>query len=290
MAAPTPPKAMSSRLLTMKFMQRAAASTPTTPTASPKNEEQSAKRRKVSHESTADAPVDLMVNQQAVQAAIDEGERKREEAIVKHAAELGDARWVLDVPDSSFNSLYRVKKPLNVVQVGYAHIDSPDVTENDEDSLGDSLEKGHLFRRYNMEDKKKVSAKSTKSDASSDDDDEDEDSASDSDSSEDGGPGRKSYGGKQSPSTPRPEIHRKRSAERERARELAEKRRKKEIKLNSPKPRPGGGGLSSISSGGGISSGSRQGQPGPGAASPSFKCHGCGKPGHALKSCPNKRR
>ncbi|KAK7969330.1 hypothetical protein PG996_002233 [Apiospora saccharicola] len=284
MAAPTPPKAMSSRLLTMKFMQRAAASAPTTPTASPKNDEQSSKRRKVSHESTADAPVDIMVNQQAVQAAIDEGEKKREEAIVKHAAELGDARWVLDVPDSSFNSLYQVKKPLNVVQVGYAHIDSPDVAENDDDSLGDSLERGHLFRRYNMEDKKKVSTKSNKSDASSDDD---EDSASDSDSSEDDGPGRKSYGGKQSPNTPRPEINRKRSAERERARELAEKRRKKEIKLNSPKPRLGGGGLSSISSGGGISSGSRQGQPG--AASPSFKCHGCGKIGHALKSCPNKR-
>lgn len=156
MAAPTPPKAMSSRLLTMKFMQRAAASAPATPKASPKNEEQSSKRRKVSHEAAADAPVDFMVNQQAVQAAIDEGEKKREEAIVKHAAELGDARWVLDVPDSPFNSLYRVKKPLNVVQVGYAHIDSPDVAENDEDTLGDSLEKGHLFRRYNMEDKKKV--------------------------------------------------------------------------------------------------------------------------------------
>ncbi|KAK8042124.1 zinc knuckle [Apiospora rasikravindrae] len=283
MAAPTPPKAMSSRLLTMKFMQRAAASAPTTPTASPKSEEQSSKRRKVSHESTANAPVDFMVNQQAVQAAIDEGEKKREEAIVKHAAELGDARWVLDVPDSPFNSLYQVKKPLNVVQVGYAQIDSPDATEHDTDSVGDSLEKGHLFRRYNM-DKKKVPAESSKSNESSDDDDDndDEDSASDADSSEDDGPGRKSYGGQNSPATPR--IPSKRSAEREKARELAEKRRKKEVKLNSAKP----AGLSSISSGGGISSGSRQGQPG--AASPSFKCHNCGKPGHSFKSCPNKRR
>ncbi|KAK8048652.1 hypothetical protein PG994_010382 [Apiospora phragmitis] len=262
MAAPTPPKAMSSRLLTMKFMQRAAASAPTTPTASPKSEEQSSKRRKVSHESTATAPVDLMVNQQAVQAAIDEGEKKREEAIVKHAAELGDARWVLDIPDSPFNSLYQVKKPLNVVQVGYAQIDSPDATENDTDSLGDSLEKGHLFRRYNM-DKKKAPTASSNSNASSDDDDDDEDSASDADSSEDEGAGRKSYGGQKSPSTPRPEIPSKRSAEREKARELAGKRRKKEVKLNSAKPRPGGASLTSISSGGGISSGSRQGQSGP---------------------------
>ncbi|KAK6842611.1 hypothetical protein PG995_001631 [Apiospora arundinis] len=284
MAAPTPPKAMSSRLLTMKFMQRAAASAPTTPTASPKGEEQSSKRRKVSHESTANAPVDFMVNQQAVQAAIDEGEKKREEAIVKHAAELGDARWVLDVPDSPFNSLYQVKAPLNVVQVGYAQIDSPDATEHDTDSLGDSLEKGHLLRRYNM-DKKTVKAESSDSDASSDDDGQD--SGSDDDSSEDDGPGRKSYGSQKSPATPRPEIQSKRSAEREKARELAEKRRKKEVKLNSTKPRPGAG-LASISSGGGISSGARQGQPA--AGSPSFKCHNCGKAGHSFKSCPNKRR
>ncbi|KAK8114076.1 zinc finger domain protein [Apiospora kogelbergensis] len=155
MSAPTPPKAMSSRLLTMKFMQRAAASAPSPPATSPKGEEQSLKRRKVSHESIANAPVDVMVNQQAIQAAIDEGEKKREEAIVKHAAELGDARWVLDVPESPINSPRQVKAPLNVVQVGYAQIDFPDATEHDTDSPGDSFEKGHLLRRYNM-DKKTV--------------------------------------------------------------------------------------------------------------------------------------
>lgn len=149
MATPTPPKSMSSRLLTMKFMQRAAASAPT-PT-SPSNEDQSSKRRKVSHGTSADIGVDSLVDQQAIQAAIDEGEKKREEALVKHAADSGDARWVLDVPPNVPGLGGNAQTPLNVVQVGYAQIDSVDASDQDADSLGTS----QPFRRYNMKDKKK---------------------------------------------------------------------------------------------------------------------------------------
>lgn len=154
MAAPTPPKSMSSRLLTMKFMQRAAASAPAP--ASPSTEDQSSKRRKLSHGTSADASVDSLVDQQAIQAAIDEGERKREEALVKNAADSGDARWVLDVPYNVPGLGGHAQTPLNVVQVGYAQIDSVDASGQD----ADALDTPHPFRRYNMKDKKKDKVRS----------------------------------------------------------------------------------------------------------------------------------
>lgn len=157
MATPTPPKSMSSRLLTMKFMQRAAASVPT-PT-SPSHEDQSSKRRKLSHGTSADAGVNSLVDQQAIQAAIDEGEKKREEALVKHAADSGDARWVLDVPHNVPGLGGHAQKPLNVVQVGFAQIDSLDASGESVDSL----DTPPPFRRYNMKDKKKDKVRFQKS-------------------------------------------------------------------------------------------------------------------------------
>ena len=149
MATPTPPKSMSSRLLSMKFIQRAAASAPT-PT-SPSNEDQSSKRRKLSHGTSANAGVESLVDQQAIQAAIDEGERKREEALVKHAADSGDARWVLNIPHNVPGLGGHAHTPLNVVQVGYAQIDSVDSSGQG----ADSLDTPQPVRRYNMKDKKK---------------------------------------------------------------------------------------------------------------------------------------
>lgn len=93
------------------------------------------------------------MDQQAIQAAIDEGERKREEALVKHAAELGDARWVLNVPNTS-SSGTTLQKPLQVVQIGYAQIDSPDSSEDHEDTAEDSHHAVQPIRRYNMGKKK----------------------------------------------------------------------------------------------------------------------------------------
>jgi hypothetical protein len=150
MAAQTTPKGMSSRLLTMKFMQRAAASTPSSPASNagtPKNEESSSKRRKISHVPSASEEVDSLVDRQAVQAAIDEGERKREEALAKHAAELGDARWVLDVQADKSSSGASAQRPLQVVQVGFAQIDSPNVSGDYSDSDEDTAPQ---IRRYNM--------------------------------------------------------------------------------------------------------------------------------------------
>ncbi|OTB08610.1 hypothetical protein M426DRAFT_7348 [Hypoxylon sp. CI-4A] len=276
MAAPTPPKSMSSRLLTMKFMQRAAASPSSSP-ATPHSDEQSSKRRKVSHGASTpnnDSPL-AHIDQAAVQAAIAEEEKKRQEALVQHAAELGDARWVLDMPNKATNSDREVQKPLNVVQVGFAQIDShfdpSDAAGLDAESADTSYARGPVVKRYNM-DKKQVSKDSgSESDGSSSD--------SDSDTSEpENGARRRSYGKK--PDTQsgfsRSALPKKQSAEQAKAKKFAETRRKKDVKLNSPKTPSASGGLSSISFGGT-----------PSRPSPSFTCHRCGKPGHKIAECKN---
>lgn len=108
-----------------------------------------------------DADSLAQIDQAVVQAAIAEEERKRQEALLQHAAELGDARWVLDIPDEFTGSGHTIQTPLNVVRVGFAQIDSQ-FDPSDPASL-DNLEstdtKTSAVRRYNM-DNKKVSSSS----------------------------------------------------------------------------------------------------------------------------------
>ncbi|RYP90465.1 hypothetical protein DL770_003438 [Monosporascus sp. CRB-9-2] len=158
MATQTPPKTMSSRLLTMKFMQRAAATSSVASSPStPQYEEQSSKRQKVSHSPATPHSIDSLVDQTAVRKALAEEERKRQEALARHAAESGDARWVLDTQATKMTTGNEVQRPLNVVQVGFAQIDSFD---NADDHIG-SPDASHgpvqYFRRYNMDKKKACS-------------------------------------------------------------------------------------------------------------------------------------
>ncbi|KAI9868881.1 MAG: hypothetical protein M1830_005498, partial [Pleopsidium flavum] len=82
-------KSMSSRLLTMKFMQRAAASSPSSPQTP---EQSSPKRQKLFNDSSPATPsADL----QAIQAALAVEEAKRSEALERQAAEAGESKWVL---------------------------------------------------------------------------------------------------------------------------------------------------------------------------------------------------
>ncbi|OTA59927.1 hypothetical protein K449DRAFT_435587 [Hypoxylon sp. EC38] len=279
MAAPTPPKSMSSRLLTMKFMQRAAASPSSTP-ATPSSDEQASKRRKVSHDPTKRELQDSLpqIDQTVVQAAIAEEERKRQEALIQHAAELGDSHWVLDIPDKAANSGHATQTPLNVVQVGFAQIDSYIDTSDtsgldDDEPTGTSHITTPVVRRYNM------GRKQVKKDSESGSDDSNSDSDPD-ESSQENSSGRKSYGQRSETrsSASRPVLNGKKNAEWTKAKQLAESRRKKEVKLNSPRTPSASGGLLSISSGGGTSS-LRQ--------STSFTCHRCGKPGHKAVECKN---
>jgi len=115
------PKAMSSRLLTMKFMQRAAASSPI---ASPSTPEQpSPKRQKTGDSSPVEFDVNALANHQAITAAIASEEAKRQIALDKQAAEAGDTRWVLNFEQDSKRSNGKQKNALQIVQTGFASID-----------------------------------------------------------------------------------------------------------------------------------------------------------------------
>ena len=117
MSAETP-RGVSSKLLTMKFMQRAAASASSN---SPANDAPSPKRRKV------DSPTGRIrgdIDQASIQAALDAQETQRRSALEQHVS--ADTHWVLntslDVPKPNALS----KESLNVVYVGYGDVDSAD--------------------------------------------------------------------------------------------------------------------------------------------------------------------
>ncbi|KAF5002624.1 hypothetical protein FGRMN_251 [Fusarium graminum] len=76
---PETPRGVSSRLLTMKFMQRAVASE----NSSPASETNSAKKRKTAH-SPAAGRLDLNIDQATIQAALDAQETTRQTALEQH--------------------------------------------------------------------------------------------------------------------------------------------------------------------------------------------------------------
>ncbi|OJD11077.1 hypothetical protein AJ78_08077 [Emergomyces pasteurianus Ep9510] len=138
MPNPKSPKTMSSRLLTMKFMQRAAAASaysnpnsntstnaPASPTPSTQQQQQqqlqqqqqqhqtydaikasipSPKRQKLSSPSTStpSTPFTGNTDLEAISAAIRAEEEKRAAAIAKQAAEAGEEEWVIEYPPGTF--------------------------------------------------------------------------------------------------------------------------------------------------------------------------------------------
>ncbi|KAK3313508.1 hypothetical protein B0H66DRAFT_606764 [Apodospora peruviana] len=300
MSKQSTPKTMSSRLLTMKFMQRGAAQaataasdagSPTTPRTD--DEEGSAsKRRKVSGAApsapnTPITPATPLYDQKALQAAMEEEDRKRKAAIEKRAAELGDSHWVLDGVSASPKNGSR---SLNIVQVGFAQIDYPAGRQVSADSPEEEeviVPAPARFRQFNM---KKSKVHNKQEDESSDGDDEDDDNSSDSsdddnDSEDMASPaasrrkdesdrGRRNSAAASADAghkRARSSVSTKRSEERKKAQMLASQRRKKDVKLNN---------LTSISSAGSSEAFQRQ--------SPKFTCHRCGKPGHKAASCPSQ--
>jgi len=119
----TAPKAMSSRLLTMKFMQRATATSPSSNSPPAPLNEPSSKRQKTSHNNTpTKASVDALADNHAIRAALEEEENKRQAALDRQAAELGDTRWVLSFEGQNGAT---PPKSLRVVQAGFANLDIP---------------------------------------------------------------------------------------------------------------------------------------------------------------------
>ncbi|KAK0711418.1 hypothetical protein B0H67DRAFT_646793 [Lasiosphaeris hirsuta] len=304
MAKVSTPKTMSSRLMTMKFMQRgaaaAAATSEVSSPATPQTDEESsaAKRRKTAHKSAPGTPATPLYDQKALKTALEEEEQKRLAAIEKRAAELGDSHWVLGGIAATPKTWPR--QPLNVVQVGFAQIDYSTVPSNSEDAPETvELSVKARFYQFNMEKNK------TKACAAGDDgwrnsepntdaanlqkqkqkqEDKKDLSSSDSDSSdeEEGEvpPVGSDCTGERAASAVTPlkrtksnaSISTRQKEERVKAQQLAGKRRKKDIKLNT---------LTSISAAG------PQGFQKP---SPAFSCHVCGKMGHKAADCPSRKQ
>ncbi|TLD13150.1 uncharacterized protein PgNI_03220 [Pyricularia grisea] len=245
---------MSSRLLSMKFMQRgiansSTASSPTTPRA--EDTTHASKRRKSEGPlspalNRGQAAGSAKLDEKAVKAAIAEEERKRQAAIAKQAAESGDTHWVLDFPAASPSSASsKSKAPLRVVQVGFAQIDTADKGENEE--YAGPSPSGAQIRRFNM--KAKNSTKDTKIESEQDVDmgsesgSEDSEDSESNDSSTPSTPytaGGSDIRGRQSGSQDskrkrgRSETSARRNSERTKAHEFSAKRRKKNVKLNMP--------------------------------------------------------
>ncbi|KAJ5318138.1 hypothetical protein PENANT_c043G11170 [Penicillium antarcticum] len=94
-------KTMSSNLLTMKFMQRAAASKEAKEAkeaeSTGESNQPTPKRRRVSTEAESPRTSEM----EAISAALAAEEEKRQEAIARQAAESGESQWVLDIPAAS---------------------------------------------------------------------------------------------------------------------------------------------------------------------------------------------
>ncbi|CAI7600562.1 unnamed protein product [Penicillium glandicola] len=88
-----PEKTMSSNLLTMKFMRRAAAAKETQSSSSEASPHNS-KRPRLSTEAESPRTSDM----DAIAAALAAEEEKRQQAVARAAAEAGETHWVLDVP------------------------------------------------------------------------------------------------------------------------------------------------------------------------------------------------
>ncbi|SCN77233.1 uncharacterized protein FFB20_10798 [Fusarium fujikuroi] len=256
--APETPRAVSSRLLTMKFMQRAVASE----NSSPDSETHSSKKRKTGH-SPAAGRLDLNIDQAAIKAALDAQETKRQEALEKHVG--ADTHWVLDNPFAGLKAASQTKAPLNVVYVGYGDMDSSNDSGDNEDVPRNGRTSTNSFKK--AANQKQESQKTSDNDSDSEYEDSDDTNTP-------------AHGQKRKPSSDSPSRSRSRSrsrptAESAKAKEFRDKRKKKEVKLSKP---------TSISSGGGISSGGSQFSP----AGKAMTCYKCHQTGHKAVGCPKR--
>jgi hypothetical protein len=296
-----PAKAMSSKLLTMKFMQRGAASpssAPGTPhSPSTPNNEPSAKRHKSAHntpQSESEFDVRALADQRAVMAALEDEEAKRQAVLERQAAEAGDTRWVLRFGQEAWQTKERGHggEGLRVVEAGFASIDTPQKsTEVYEDEERPAMVGRRSFGRFNRAIEvccpsasslvvvrreytnppaQKLQDPDAESSSSEDEDEDEEDAeAADSDADADADSDDPTTAllreiSAETAKKAKEERKAKRKAEKAGLKKLAEKRKKKEVKLNT---------LTSISGGSG-------------GGSSNQTCYRCGKLGHVKSECP----
>ncbi|TVY75603.1 hypothetical protein LSUE1_G008011 [Lachnellula suecica] len=262
------PKSMSSRLLTMKFMQRAANTSPSSSPSTP--DEPPNKRRKKDTDSPSKFNVDALADQRAVQKALADEEAKRQAVLERQAAEAGDTRWVLSFEDQKQVAASSALA-LRVVQTGYANLDSiaPLQIQAMEEGAEDkpAMVGRRSYGKFNRGlEKQQDSTKAVKEDASESDSEEEDDESSKSGEEDDDDPSEGFYNdSRAAEATDRLRKQRKAQKHKENKalRKQGKERKRKEVDLNK---------LSSLSGGGHTGGGK-----GP--------CHECGGP-HMKRDCP----
>ncbi|KAH7348996.1 hypothetical protein BKA66DRAFT_477064 [Pyrenochaeta sp. MPI-SDFR-AT-0127] len=139
------PKTMSSRLMTMKFMQRSAAkstaSSPSTPNGPPSKKARLSNG--VSAPGTPGTP-----DHEILQTALAAEEKKRQEALDKAAMYTGETKWVLSFKDGSGG---RRQEPMQVRQAGFAEIDADEDSDEEDEAKPVRMQFGGGVKRKKAE-------------------------------------------------------------------------------------------------------------------------------------------
>ncbi|KAF7125475.1 hypothetical protein CNMCM5793_001714 [Aspergillus hiratsukae] len=153
-----PGKAMSSRLLTMKFMQRAAATAASKEVPQTSSAEQSTtstpKRPRLSSEGLSQSPGATQSSDlEAISAALAAEEEKRREALARQAADAGETEWVLDYSGAEDTGNEYASPPL-VIAAGSLDADDDDLAYGGRQAYGN-------FKRKNKTEYSDASADPT---------------------------------------------------------------------------------------------------------------------------------
>lgn len=272
-----PEKTMSSRLLTMKFMQRAAASSPSQPStpASQSPSQPPAKRQRVSPSTST--PATPFSDHHAIQAALDAEEAKRSEALEKIAAERGETKWILSYVNEGKGAR---RAAFTVTKAGYGDIDADEKVPPDE--MGKwGMNGRRSFGKFNKEIEKQQNSSTPGTSSSSSDEaseaEEDEDGQRSDNASSTGYLIREFK--RKDVSNAKAERKANKRAAKTQAAKLAAKPLNKEINLNK---------LSSISGAGGLGGKYLADKDRGGKAN--FECYNCGGKGHVRSDCPSLGR
>jgi hypothetical protein len=278
---------MSSRLLTMKFMQRAAASSPASSPSTP--DTPSPKRRKTDASPVSAFDVNELANRRAVEAALATEEAIRQAALDRQAADAGDTRWVLNFEQTQSPSPNQERHKIRVIQTGFATLDQAPleraiISDEEDENTSSPMVGRRSFGKFNrtievsrLQFRESIrlltmiqrlqDPNADDSSSSDEDGDDNEDGDEDEDSDDPFSTNAllkevKNEAGKKL----KEERKAKRKAEKAELLRLAEKRKKKDVKLNN---------LTSISGG---------------STQTSQACHRCGQVGHLMAECPKRGR